>query len=273
MAAGVLALVGLVFLLLAKKRKQKEGMQNLDNEKLGGAFGPGGYAPTPAQAAAAASGGAGGTPTQQAMGNHAGAAAAGVFRNEPPRSPTGSAWERPMTSSSQNAANPFGSHAELPGSRPTTPPSNHTAVAAAVAGGVGAMAGAAATRGLQRKASRNHNNKQLDLTLPPPGPAPMSAVPPSPARTEYSVSSVPSGQQAPVTAGASAIAAAGGPPGSAVHRVQLDFEPTLDDELGLKAGQLVRLLHEYDDGWVSRRVSEIATRNRSLTSVGALYPP
>lgn len=254
--AGVLALVGLVFLLLARKRKQKEGMQSIsDDEKLHGAFMPGGYAPTPAQAAAAsaaASRGPGALPTQQAMGAQVAPAAAGVFRNEPPRSPTGSSWERPLTSSSQNAANPFGSHAELPGSRPTTPPSNgHAAVAAAVAGGVGAAAGAAATRGLQRKTSRNHGPKQLDLTLPPPGPAPPSAVPPSPARTEYSVSSISSGQQAPVTAGSSAIAAAGGPPGSTVHRVQLDFEPTLDDELPLKAGQLVRLLHEYDDGWVS----------------------
>lgn len=36
-----------------------------------------------------------------------------------------------------------------------------------------------------------------------------------------------------------------------VHRVQMDFKPTMDDELELHAGQLVRLLHEYDDGWVS----------------------
>jgi len=34
-----------------------------------------------------------------------------------------------------------------------------------------------------------------------------------------------------------------------VHRVQLDFKPSMDDELSLKAGQLVRMLHEYDDGW------------------------
>ncbi|KAM3414060.1 hypothetical protein BST61_g10719 [Cercospora zeina] len=51
-----------------------------------------------------------------------------------------------------------------------------------------------------------------------------------------------------------------GPPGSAggpppprqpnnVHRVQLDFKPSMDDELELISGALVRLLHEYDDGW------------------------
>lgn len=36
-----------------------------------------------------------------------------------------------------------------------------------------------------------------------------------------------------------------------VHRVQLDFKPSMEDELELKSGQLVRMLHEYDDGWVS----------------------
>ncbi|PPJ59441.1 hypothetical protein CBER1_02434 [Cercospora berteroae] len=51
-----------------------------------------------------------------------------------------------------------------------------------------------------------------------------------------------------------------GPPGGArgppppgqpnnVHRVQLDFKPSMDDELELISGALVRLLHEYDDGW------------------------
>ena len=36
-----------------------------------------------------------------------------------------------------------------------------------------------------------------------------------------------------------------------VHRVQLDFKPSMDDELELRSGQLVRMLHAYDDGWVS----------------------
>lgn len=34
-----------------------------------------------------------------------------------------------------------------------------------------------------------------------------------------------------------------------VHRVQMDFKPSMGDELELRAGALVRLLHEYDDGW------------------------
>lgn len=56
---------------------------------------------------------------------------------------------------------------------------------------------------------------------------------------------------------AAAPVAAGGPNGGSprqpnnVHRVQLDFKPSMDDELELVSGALVRLLHEYDDGWVS----------------------
>ena len=61
----------------------------------------------------------------------------------------------------------------------------------------------------------------------------------SPAGTEFSISSVSTGYMAH------------GPPPSNVHRVQLDFSPSMDDELALQAGQLIRLLHEYDDGWVS----------------------
>jgi hypothetical protein len=83
----------------------------------------------------------------------------------------------------------------------------------------------------------------------------MSTVPASPAGTEYSNSPVTPGALEAPSAGAAAIAAAGGPANSAVHRVQLDFKPTMDDELELRAGDLVRLLHEYDDGWVSYSIS------------------
>ena len=66
--------------------------------------------------------------------------------------------------------------------------------------------------------------------------------------------STPTGQSSP-----SMQHAAPGSPGPAagpggpmnVHRVQLDFPPSMEDELELRAGQLVRMLHEYDDGWVS----------------------
>ncbi|EME42712.1 hypothetical protein DOTSEDRAFT_73504 [Dothistroma septosporum NZE10] len=58
------------------------------------------------------------------------------------------------------------------------------------------------------------------------------------------------------TAAAVPVAAAGSPRGpppprgpNNVHRVQLDFKPSMEDELELVSGQLVRMLHEYDDGW------------------------
>ncbi len=114
------------------------------------------------------------------------------------------------------------------------------AAAAAAAVGATAAIGAAA---LTRKTSIRKDNapKALDLTKPMPH---FDAVPPSPAGTEYSMNYVNPGQAPGPSAGAAAIAAAGGPPQSTVHRVQLDFNPTLEDEMGLKAGQLVRLLHE-----------------------------
>ncbi|KAK1834193.1 hypothetical protein QBC39DRAFT_32840 [Podospora conica] len=116
-------------------------------------------------------------------------------------------------------------------------------------GTAAAHAAGAGKQGLARKASlRKDAPRALDLTMPPP-PSYLSFVPPSPAGTEYSMHSVAPGQKLGPSSSAAAIAAAGGPPQSTVHRVTLDFKPTLDDELGLKAGQLVRLLHEYDDGW------------------------
>jgi hypothetical protein len=55
----------------------------------------------------------------------------------------------------------------------------------------------------------------------------------------------------PVSTLAGAAPGGDGPPGNAVHSVQLEFKPSMDDELELKVGQIVRVLHEYDDGWVS----------------------
>lgn len=112
----------------------------------------------------------------------------------------------------------------------------------------GSSGGHLGVSSLTRKTSiRKDIPKPLDLTKPP---SPLYAVPPSPAGTEYSMHSMAPGQAPGPSASAAAIAAAGGPSQSTVHRVQLDFKPTLQDEMGLHAGELVRLLHEYDDGWV-----------------------
>ena len=158
---------------------------------------------------------------------------------------TEDAWERPVTGNSSHPSNPFGNHAEtldrpvsplsdigVATSRaPVSPALSVAAPAAAVAGG--AVAGAAAVGALSRKASlRKDLPRPPDLTLDTPSAAPVDAL--------HSGASSPGG---------AAIAAAGGPPTSTVHRVQLDFQPTMEDELELKAGELIRLLFEYDDGW------------------------
>ncbi|EHK43424.1 hypothetical protein TRIATDRAFT_294460 [Trichoderma atroviride IMI 206040] len=187
---------------------------------------------------------------------------------------TGDAADRPNTSQSDHPANPFGQQAErVPSpihedasahasytpsemsvsdsaSIPEIPHAGEAVAATAVAasaiaaGAAGAVAGAST---LARKQSmRNRNPNNVDLTVNT-----LDTVPPSPAGTEFSVSTPATGP-APVpqaSQSAAAIAAAGGPANSTVHRVQLDFKPTLDDEVELKAGDLIRLLHEYDDGW------------------------
>ncbi|KAH7353617.1 variant SH3 domain-containing protein [Plectosphaerella cucumerina] len=191
-------------------------------------------------------------------------------------------WDRPNTGDSTNPSNPFGNQAEriptpimeepespyppsekplpagpttmaaVPSAQAPAPAANNAngmGMAAGVA--AGAAAGAVAAGALTRKASIRQDGgpKPLDLTLPPPPSVGAMVGPPSPAGTEFSETSQSGEQPAPSSSGAAAIAAAGGPANSMVHRVQLDFKPTMDDELELRAGQLVRLLHEYDDGW------------------------
>jgi hypothetical protein len=172
------------------------------------------------------------------------------MQSQPPSSK--SAWERPMNNDNQNRSNPFGNHAETidvmnangPSIIQGTGPGAERIIAGATAGAATAPAPDPAV-GLTRGASkRGFGPKPLDFTKTLPG-----VGPPSPAITEFSMTEA---SGTPIqTSGAAAIAAAGGPQNSAVHRVQLDFKPSMDDELELRAGQLIRLLHEYDDGWVS----------------------
>lgn len=42
-----------------------------------------------------------------------------------------------------------------------------------------------------------------------------------------------------------------------VYRIMMDFKPSMEDELELVSGALVRMLHEYDDGWVSLLIKEL----------------
>ena len=126
----------------------------------------------------------------------------------------------------------------------STPPSSESAVA----GSAAVVSGSAvATSKVARKTSLVRDvPKALDLTARGgPDTSPTSG---SPAGTQFGVNSaVPA--QAPSPPHSPVAITNGGSTTSTVHRVQLDFAPTLDDEMELKAGQLVRLLHEYDDGW------------------------
>lgn len=225
-------------------------------------------------------GGANGNGNSIALQNQAPMGNRGPYSNMN-RVPGGAAaWgERPMTSQSQNQANPFGDGAQRLGPNsnnnmnnavsPVSPsnsangfsnnngPNNMNKGAMAAGAAAGAAAGVYAANNLTRKTSiRKDGPQALDLTLAAPrgvnGNGGLGPVPPSPSGTDYSLNSMAPGQSTSPMAmgsGGAAIAAAGGPAVSAVHRVQLDFKPTLEDELGLRAGQLVRLLHEYDDGW------------------------
>ncbi|PQE15429.1 SH3 domain protein [Rutstroemia sp. NJR-2017a BVV2] len=179
--------------------------------------------------------------------------------------------ERPVTTlpvagQEQNKDNPFGNHAEAIDTPNTDGPAVldspaaekiFAASAAAAAAAAVATSSAASSRapsveptplqpaGLKRGASKRENGpRQIDFTTN--GGAVKG--PPSPTASEFSNAS--GSTTAPAqTATGMAIAAAGGPPNSAVHRVQLDFTPSMEDELELRAGDLIRVLHEYDDGW------------------------
>lgn len=283
---GVLVVGLLIFFLFSKRRKQVEKQRIQDDEKINGPMGgrPASLLSTRTSATAPQ---LSVRPITQFMPNFGerrsskGAAlalatgATNTNAENGPRSP----WERPSTSHANNPENPFGNNAERAhtptNDQPRNPfdnPENVVGVATTTysppnsapltgAAGAGAVAGAAAAAAaVTRQASTRKNAPApLDLTIP--------AGPPSPAGTEFSVHSVAPGQSPGPSRSAAAIADAGGPTSTAVYRVQLDFKPTLDDEMGLRAGQLVRLLHEYDDGWVSTIFTHYSLIFRLLTSI------
>ncbi len=200
----------------------------------------------------------------------------GQPRANDPANPFGSHAEPsnhvPMTGATGPAApvNPFGNDAQ----RSNLPPSGQNSTSqpphllnpssstptGTMTGGHGgeiaAGAGVGVAAGLAAGASsRRHDESQPpEAGKPPHGSQARPASPssnarnaqPSPEGTEYSMSSIPGTPIKPQHQ----AAAIPGAPAPNVHRVQLDFKPSMDDELELRAGQLVRMLHEYDDGWV-----------------------
>ncbi|KAF2173900.1 hypothetical protein M409DRAFT_48811 [Zasmidium cellare ATCC 36951] len=173
----------------------------------------------------------------KANGNNLEVSAAGV--SEKPRS----AWEREPAQAAQNPfADADATMLSEKQARPDSPPSNpfdepegkKSSDSQGSAGGMSAattaVGGAAAAAGAEKKHSPKSSWEGSE--------------PPTPKSTKFG------------TAAAVPVAAAGAardvpPPRGPnnVHRVQLDFKPSMDDELELRSGQLVRMLHEYDDGW------------------------
>ncbi|TPX19517.1 hypothetical protein DIZ76_017309 [Coccidioides immitis] len=142
----------------------------------------------------------------------------------------------PTSALGSGPSQPLNGHPSSPETssvRAPTPDGMSTGAAVAVGAATAITAGAAAN---------SHSGKPPTLQHVPGPPAGWmkDMPPPSPAMSIDSVS---------VTSTTAAAVATGGPAPNNVHRVQLDFSPSMDDELELRAGQLVRLLHEYDDGW------------------------
>ncbi len=159
-----------------------------------------------------------------------GMAAAGASRNLTRENPSGSPWERrPGGETAANPfkdpVNPFGDQGKVAATPPppnvtVTPPKSEDgpASAAGAAVAVGAAVGAVGAAGVATAAAAGKNGNGQPKNRP----------------------GSPAGAPIP----------AGGPPPGNVYRVQIDFKPSMEDELELSSGQLVRLLHEYDDGWV-----------------------
>jgi len=186
-----------------------------------------------------------------------------------------SAWERPGAAnvapadnpfsdpqqSSPPSANPFGNaaaldpaQAQIPNSPPNVSPLHSTKPSADFANPAPAIASADIDPVAAATAMASVPPPTQEFPAPPSIKAPSEAVPASPAWTEdFPASPGPAPVGPPPVAGAvvGARSNSPAPPVNNVHRVQLDFKPSMQDELGLHAGQLVRMLHEYDDGWVS----------------------
>ncbi|KAI0189727.1 hypothetical protein EV127DRAFT_495674 [Xylaria flabelliformis] len=281
---GLLVVALLIFFLFSKRRKQLEQQRAKDDEKVNGEFAGGRTASIRSTRTSATAPRLSLRPVTQfnptfnerRSSKGAGLMLATAGAQNASREKGGSMWERPSTAHSNNSENPFNDNAraysptktgptvpqeppsnpfdspehivgmaqttDLPATPTTTASSGVAAVAIAAA--AGAAVGTSTSTSLTRKAStRKEAPEPLDLTMP------MPAGPPSPTGTDFSMNSVAPGQSPGPSKSATAIADAGGPPATAVHRVQLDFKPSMGDELELQAGQLVRVLHEYDDGW------------------------
>ncbi|OBT64816.1 hypothetical protein VE03_06535 [Pseudogymnoascus sp. 23342-1-I1] len=167
----------------------------------------------------------------------------------------------------QNRANPFGNHAESIDPVNAAGPSVVDGVSAAGVVVAGAAAGA---RGPVRSTSRGAQNKYAgakaaqspfsDAARTDGNRGPQNAsqqmhntgVMPQPLSGVIEESGGASGPASPTTAAAVMVGAAvtsGAASDTQLYRVHLDFSPSMPDELKVRAGEIVKLLKEFDDGW------------------------
>ncbi|KAI9666461.1 MAG: hypothetical protein M1821_004397 [Bathelium mastoideum] len=162
-----------------------------------------------------------------------------------------SMWERPgERSDAVDGSNPFGDHAAS-----ATAPVAGAAVAGAAAGAVAAKKSGDRRRSsgvVPKPLSIKSNNSQTSLASS--GVSSVQSGAPSSANiSEFHLGTASTASTAiPASVATAAVppslSAPSGPP-SNVHRVQMEFKPSMEDELELRPGQLIRILHEYDDGW------------------------
>lgn len=282
-AIGVIGAVGLFAILLlwllGKKRKAREAQANKDNEKstydAGAATEMVNRSPPAGAAAPRLSLRPVSRMLPEFMGtsskgrlsggnllNTIGESGSAPSRNLSP-SPRGGPSPTPQRAEVLNSNDPFADpqnpfadpekHVQAPAPVATAPNAAASASVAPSAGVAAAARAAAETKPKPTPASEPE--KALERALAPastsgPAPTPTSvggAIQAEPIPQEAS-STAPSTPVAP--APAAPVAAGTEPPVGNVYRVLMDFKPSMDDELELKNGQLVRLLHEYDDGWV-----------------------
>ena len=179
-------------------------------------------------------------------------------RNLGPSPPAASAWERRGDDRSTTPNNPFNdppnpfadSNRAMPPQMSSAPSHINPAVAAGIAG-----TAAGASLAAMAASARDHDSKPSTPRIPSPtqtaaSPAPMRDVAPlAPVADAYPAQPSPR-SMANMAAVPAPLGTSGGPQPS-VYRVLMDFKPSMNDELELRAGQLVRMAHEYDDGWVS----------------------
>lgn len=251
-AIGVILGVGLIaalaFFFIRRKRKN-EGVEELQDEKSSGAYG---LPPPPVSKSSRIStapqlkvrpitqfapdlgNNGSANPAAGAAAGSAAIASRDASGEIPPSTPPKSRGSNPFN----DPANPFSIATAAATEHPPVPVSG-----AAAAAGAAGVAGAAAIA-----SHRAHKDQSSD-------PVTATSDIRSPGQSSPSPVSVDGDSIASSTMAAAGVAGFGGPGPANVYRVQMDFNPSMEDELALRTGTLVRMLHEYDDGWVSDSAS------------------